>query len=156
MSIHRSISFLDTSLSIKEGKIVVDLYRKETSRNQYLLPSSCHPKTTTLAIPFSLGLRIVRTCTNPETRDIRLDDLKELLLARKYPEDLVNKSLNKARKIPRKVALMKVKRKLKEKGPIFATKYDPRMTALQPIIAKHWRSMVLQDKHVEKISANPL
>ena len=41
---------------------------------------------------------------------------------------------------------MKVKRKLTEKGPIFATKYDPRMPALQPIIAKYWRSMVLQDK----------
>ena len=96
-----SIPFLDTSLSIKEGKIVVDLYRKETSRKQYLLPSSCHPKVTTLAIPFSLGLRIVRTCTKPETRDIRLEDLKQLLLARKYPEDLVNKAINKARKIPR-------------------------------------------------------
>ena len=66
-----SFPFLDTLLSIKNGKIEVDLIRKETSKNQYLLPSSCHPKTTTLAIPFSLSLCIVRICTNPETRDKR-------------------------------------------------------------------------------------
>ena len=31
------------SISIKNGKIVTDLYRKPTDRVQYLLPSSCHP-----------------------------------------------------------------------------------------------------------------
>ena len=49
----------------------------------------------------------------------------------------------------------KVKKKITEKRPIFATKYDPRMPALQPIIAKHWRSMVLQDKHLEKCFSQP-
>ena len=38
-----TIQFLDTSCKIIEGKIITDLYRKETDRNQYLLPSSCHP-----------------------------------------------------------------------------------------------------------------
>ena len=86
---------------------------------------------------------------------MRLQDLEELLLAIKYLEDLVDKAINKARKIPRKVALMKVKRNIKEKQPIFATKYDPRMPALQQIIAKHWRSMALQDKHLEKCFSQP-
>ena len=35
-----SIPFLDTLISLEEGKIKVDLYKKETDRNQYLLPSS--------------------------------------------------------------------------------------------------------------------
>ena len=56
----KSIPFLDTSLSIESGKIEVDLYRKETDHNQYLLPSSCHPKSTTTSIPYSVSLRIVR------------------------------------------------------------------------------------------------
>ena len=38
-----SLAFLDTSCEISENKIVVDLYRKPTDRNQYLLTSSCHP-----------------------------------------------------------------------------------------------------------------
>ena len=51
-----SIPFLDTSLSIENGRIKIDLYRKKTDRNQYLLPSSCYPKATTRAIPYSLSL----------------------------------------------------------------------------------------------------
>ena len=39
---HKSVPFLDTLISIEDGKIEVDLYRKETDQNQYLLPSSCH------------------------------------------------------------------------------------------------------------------
>ena len=49
-----SIPFLDTLLSIENGRIEVDLYKKPSDRNQYLLPSSCHPKSTTQAIPYSL------------------------------------------------------------------------------------------------------
>ena len=71
-----SIPFLDTMCTIKEGKIEIDLYKKDTDRNQYLLPSSCHPKQTIQAIPYSLSLRIVRTCTNTNTIDLRLEELK--------------------------------------------------------------------------------
>ena len=38
-----SIPFLDTSLSVRTGKIKSNLYWKKTDRCQYLLPSSCHP-----------------------------------------------------------------------------------------------------------------
>ena len=76
-----------------------------------MLPSSCHPKTTTQAIPYSLNLRIVRTSTKPEMRDERLKDLKELLMAREYPEDLINRAIFKTRKSHRKVALLKIKKK---------------------------------------------
>ena len=106
----KSIPFLYTSLSIEDGKISIDLHRKKTDRNQYLLPSSCHPKTTTQAIPYSLSLGIVRTCTKINERDSRLRELKELLMARKYPESLVDRAIEKARKIPRKVALHKVRK----------------------------------------------
>ena len=75
-----SIPFLDTSLSIENGKIDVDLYKKETDRNQYLLRESCHPAGVTASIPFSLGLRIVRICTKPVNRDKRLNELKQVLL----------------------------------------------------------------------------
>ena len=63
-----SLAFLDTSLSIKNGKVEVDLYRKPTDRNQYLLTSSCHPAHVTNN-PSSLALRIVRISTDPASRD---------------------------------------------------------------------------------------
>ena len=61
-----SIPFLDTLCHIKEGKIVTDLYKKPTDRNQYLLTDSCHPAEVTNNIPLSLAMRIVRICTEPE------------------------------------------------------------------------------------------
>ena len=51
-----SIAFLDTSCSVLNGKIEIDLFRKETDKNQYLLTSSCHPIGCTKNIPYSLGL----------------------------------------------------------------------------------------------------
>ena len=143
-----SIPFLDTSISIENERVEVDLHRKKTHRNQYLLPSSCHPKSTSAAIPYSLALRIVRICTSQEKRDLRLKDLKELLLARNYPENLIDSSINKAKKIPRKVALFKVRKKVDQKRPVFSIKYDPRMPSIQNIQAKHWRAMVAQNKYL--------
>ena len=43
-----------------------DLFKKDTDKNQYLLLNSCHPKSVTKSIPFSLSLRITRICTNFE------------------------------------------------------------------------------------------
>ena len=68
-----SLPFLDTSLSIEKRKICVDLYRKPTDRNMYLLPSSCHPPHNTKNIPFSLALSIVRKCSDPNIRNKWLD-----------------------------------------------------------------------------------
>ena len=76
----------------------MDLYQKETNGNVYLLSTSCHPKTTTLSIPYSLSLRIIKTCTKKEERDDRLSEMKELLLERKYPEDLMTGLIIKQRK----------------------------------------------------------
>ena len=57
-----SIPFLDTSLSIENFIIDVDLFKKDRDINQYLLRESCHPEGVTASIPFSLSLRIVRIC----------------------------------------------------------------------------------------------
>ena len=95
-----SISFLVTSCSLKNGKIEIDLYRKESYRNQYLLPSSIHPTSVTKNIPFSLALRIIGTCTSPDIRDMRLTELRNMLMYREYPERLVSSAIDRARTIP--------------------------------------------------------
>ena len=106
---------LDTLCKLENGKIVTDLYRKETDRNQYLLTSSCHPAHVTENIPFSLALRIVRICTHPEDREKRFSELKTLLLSREYKAGCIDSAIEKARRIPRKEALKKVVRSKNEK-----------------------------------------
>ena len=137
----KSLAFLDTSCAIENGKIVTDLYRKKTDRNQYLLTSSCHPAHTTKNIPFSLALRIVRICSKPEDRDTRFKELKELLLSREYKPGLIDSAINKAKQIPRTEALKKVERATSSKRPVFVVSYDPRLPSITKIVTRHWRTM---------------
>ena len=88
-----SIPFLDTSLSVRSGKISSDLYRKKTDRCQYLLPSSCHPPHCTDNIPYSLALRIQRICTDAGERDQRMSELRDMLLSRGYKRRLIGELL---------------------------------------------------------------
>jgi hypothetical protein len=150
-----AIPFLDTLCSIKEGKIDTDLYRKSTDRNQYLLPSSCHPKQTTKSIPFSLGLRIVRICSDPANRDKILEELKSLLLDRGYQQNMVEAALKKARRVPRVNALKKVVKPNQTQRPVFALTYDPRLPSITSLQAKHWRSMASRDKYLAEVFPSP-
>ena len=145
------ISFLDTLLSLKDGKIIVDLYKKPTDRNQYLLPSSCHPNHVIENIPFSLALRIVRTCSESETRDKQLHELTHYLLDRNYEVEAINSAIRKAKTISRESALKKVKKKKASDRPTFVVKYDPRISDIKGIINKHWRSSKLLDPQFGQI-----
>ena len=146
-----SISFLDTKCKIKEGKIVTDLYRKPTDRNQYLLTSSCSPATVTENIPFSLALRIVRNCSEPEIREQRFTELKELLLARSYLPGMVDAAINRARSIPRTQALKQVERQRQTRRPINVVTFDPRLPSLQNIHSNYWRGMTEKNPYLKDV-----
>ena len=129
-----SIPFLDTSCSIVNGVIKTDLYKKETDRNQYLLTSSCHPAHVTSNIPFSLALRIVRICSDPEDREQRFSELRSMLLARDYKSKIIDSCIEKARQIPRQEALKKVVRdKNNLDRMVNVIHYDPRLPSVHRI-----------------------
>ena len=135
---------------------ILDLFRKKTDRNQYLLPSSCHPIQTTKNIPYSLALRIVRTCTHEIDKDKRFQELKQFLIDRKYPSNLIERAIEKARQVPRLLALRKRRNNKKEtKRPVFALTYDLRLPSINSIQSKHWRSMTNQDQHLKEVFPEP-
>ena len=151
----KAIPFLDTLCSIEKGKIEIDLYKKSTDKNQYLLLNSCHPKAVTKSIPFSLSLRIVRICTKFENRVIRLKQLKSLLKDRGYPDRVIDPAIERALKISRPEALKKVRKDKNTKRPVFTVKYDPRLPCINPIINKHWRSMITRDEYLKEVFKEP-
>ena len=122
---------------IENGKIITDLYRKETDRNQYLLSSSCHPPHITDNIPFSLALRIVRICTHKEDREKRFSELKSLLISRDYKPRSVDAAIDRARKIPREQALKKVEKSKNSKRPVLVISFDPRLPSITGIVKRH-------------------
>ena len=125
------LAFLDTSTSIVNNKIIVDLYKKPTDRCQYLLTSSCHPPHITDNIPFSLAYRIVRICSEEETRDKRLAELKNMLLSRDYKAKLIDNAIARARATPRSKALERVSNlKNDKRRPVLSVEYHPSLPVL--------------------------
>ena len=110
-------------------------------------------------IPFSLAYRIVRICSEQETRDKRLEELKQLLLDRGYKKNIINAAIIKAKAIPRNKALEKTisnsNTDVTRRRPVFAVHYDPRLPALPHIIKKHWRTMVGGDPHLKEVFPLP-
>jgi len=70
----KTVPYLDVLVTVQAGKIVTDLYRKPSAAVQYLLPTSCHPGHVARNIPFSLGYRILRICSDGDTMIQRLRD----------------------------------------------------------------------------------
>ena len=149
-----SIPFLDTQCKIQNQKIIVDLYRKPTDRNQYLLTSSCHPTSVTNNIPFSLALRIVRICSEVESRDKRLMELKQMLIDRDYKPSIIDAAISRAKAIPRLEALKRVERPKTTKRPVFVVRFDRRLPSVTKITRRHWRTMVA-DPYLASVFPQP-
>ena len=71
-----SIHYLDTKISLIKGESQVDMFSKPTDAHLYLLPASNHPKKTTRNIPYGVGLRIHRNCSEDMQFKTRLTEYK--------------------------------------------------------------------------------
>ena len=149
----RSTTFLDMEVRLVNGKIETDLYRKETDKVQYLLPSSCHPSHIFDNIPYSLALRIIRICSKKGDQEKRLGELEGMLKSRKYNVNIVKAAIEKAKKVGRDNALKKVEKKKSERVT-FAIKYHPSLPSLATIVKKHWRTMT-KEKRLKNIFPEP-
>ena len=74
---------------------------------------------------------------------------------RGYSERTIIAAIERARGIPRNIALRRVMKKQADRRPVFAVTYDPRLPAIQTIQAKHWRSMISQDPYLSEVFQQP-
>ena len=98
-SSRKSIPFLDILVIIQGNKIQTDLYRKPTDSQSYLDYKSCHPRSTKNNIPYSLARRICCIVSEKENQEKHLAELKHILLARNYPEGVIDKGVEMAKKL---------------------------------------------------------
>ena len=149
----RSIPFLDTMVTIKNNKLVTDVYRKPTDRCQYLLPTSSHPSHIQANIPFSLCYRLVRICSEEEMLNKRFSELKDLLLSRSYNIKIIDGAINKAKQIDRQEALKKKEKKKSSRIPFVIT-YHPALPSVSNILNRAWRIMI-KNEHMKKVFKEP-
>ena len=109
-----TISFLDTTTTVKEGNMTTDLYFKSTDKHHYLSHSSCHPKHWFKSISFSQAIRVKWICSTVETTKQRLWDLRHHLKRR-----VIESGFSKASEIKRN-DLLEYKEKRSTNGfPLF-------------------------------------
>ena len=92
-----SVSFLDLKVSVKNSKIITDLYVKSTDCHQYLHYLSAHPNHTKRSVVFSQTLRISRLCFYEENFIKHKTNMKSWLLNREYPERLISAEMDKVK-----------------------------------------------------------
>ena len=99
-------SFFDVKVSLsKFGKVETDLYTKPTDKHQYLLQSLYHPLNTKRAIPFSLALRLRRTCSSDESFTLRAKKLIQYLDDRGYNVSFLKREIQRVHAITRNETL---------------------------------------------------
>jgi len=149
----RSTTFLDVKVSVEDGKLVTDLFRKPTDKAQYLLPTSFHPKHVCNSIPYSLALRLVRICSRGDLLEIRLAELMSLLKQRGYTHIKLVSAFARAKQIGREKALKETEKE--ECSRItFTTTYSPHLSGLSSILTRHWRAMT-RNKLMAEIFPEP-
>ena len=150
------VPFLDMLVSVdKNGFIQTDLYRKETDRVQYLLPSSCHPSHITKNIPYSLAYRILRICSKPEWLRNRLEELRTFLLARQYHSKVIQNAFDRILALKRIDALKKVEKIAEKKQEVMVITFHPALPSMSAVIRKHWNVMISSDTDLAECFTKP-
>ena len=153
-----SIPFLDVSVSLCNGTITTDLYTKPTDKHQYLLQSSCHPKHTKRAIPFSLALRLRRICSSDDTFTLRTNELKTYLNKRGYNLSFLNQEIGRVNDITRSDALTNKDTPDTDQPtrvPLVIT-YNPALRPVSSIIHKHFNILSSSPRCANVFKATPL
>ena len=99
------IPFLDVSVSVNDGQLTTDLHVKDTDAHLYLPFTSCHPRHCTRSIPHSQCLRIRRICSSDTAFLQRCRELKDRMMKRGYPGELLESAIADVAKLPREQTL---------------------------------------------------
>jgi len=86
------LEFLDTVTSLRGGSLHTDLYTKPTDTHLYLYMESSHPETTKKAIPYGLGVRVKRICSEEGNYRKHREAVKDHLVNRGYEGAFVEKN----------------------------------------------------------------
>ena len=141
----KEIPFLDI-LIIKNGcKIITDIYRKPTDTQQYLHFKSHHPKTCRTSIPYTLARRICTIIVPSALRNIRLNELRNVLKERGYPITLINKGIELANSLPLNI-LRQAKVKDSKQPLAFVSTFNRRNPELFTEAYNHLNNLRMDDK----------
>ena len=130
------ISFLDTFTFIENGQLMTRVYHKPTDNKKYLHYSSCHPLQQKNSIPYGLPVRAKRICTKEDHFISEAKAIIQKLSERKYPEKILEQSVNKILTISQ-TELLDQKLKEEDTRIRYVITYNPSNPKMKEISLKH-------------------
>jgi len=131
------IEFLDTISTIREGRIITDLYRKPTDKHMYVHIKSSHPTHVKKSIPYGQAIRIKRICTKEEDYQKNKAILKRQLRKRGYNGSFIANQFSKVDSLNRENLLeYKDLKKEVDRVPLVTT-YSRGLPDIHKILRKH-------------------
>jgi hypothetical protein len=93
---YKSVDFLDLTVMLDgNNRLTTALYKKPINKHQFLHYNSAHPKHLLNSLPYSSFIRVIRSCSNDDTRKSELDILNQKFRSRCYPEQIIKQCLDK-------------------------------------------------------------
>ena len=108
------VEFLDLQIYLEGGKLKTNLFIKPSNQQLYLDYFSNHPPPCKEGIIYGQAVRILERCSESNSADIHLDNLKAKLIERNYPENLIKQKFSKAKKKSRTDLIFQQRRSRKE------------------------------------------
>ena len=94
----QTLNFLDVKVILdSNNRITSDIFYNPTNAHDYLNHNSDHPEHTKRNVPYNLAKRIICFVSDQEQTELRLSELKSLLLKRDYPEWIIQKAFFNAK-----------------------------------------------------------
>ena len=128
-------------IKVVNGDLQTNIFTKPTDKHLYLHSRSDHPSTTKKAIPYGLGVRARRICSNEQAYQEERQAIKKRLVKRGYRESDIEKSLKAVDTKDRKTLLQyRTNKKVNDRVPLVLT-YHRNLPNIQHIV--HNRLSVL-------------
>ena len=108
------LSYLNLLIYICNGKLMTDIFYKETDSHDFLPFNSCHPRHTKCNIPETLARTICTIVDDPDRKQYRLEELKTWLIKSGYPTNLIRSAFSKVQKVDQAILRDKVPSKSEE------------------------------------------
>ena len=144
------LSFLDVLIKCDEGLISTDIFYKPTDTKQYLMYTSCQPKHTKNNIPFNLARRICSNVSDRITLEVRLSELKQFLINRRNPENLIDIGIEKAKAIPKQQLRQQKSDKINQETLSYISTFNPKNPETFSLIYNRF-PMLQTDERLKRI-----
>ena len=153
-------AYLNARVIIRGQTTVTDLYTKRTDTFNYVPFNSSHPRHTLRNIPFSLARLVRGIVSDPVLLQIRMDEMKGRLKAKKYPSRLIDEGIRVALGMSREEILNPTQRPEDQAKTdiFFVSTYNPTidqpMNEIRPIVDAYNASQTEDKKKIKVRSSN--